>query len=220
MNLMPTGLKGLMLAVMLAALMSDLTSIFNSSSTLFTVDIYKQLHKNASNRQLMFAGRIFVLLMVVVGILWIPIIQNMQGAQLYIYIQSIAAYLAPPIAAVYLLAILWTRANEKGAFWSLMVGMITGVTRMVLDFVYTEPPCGEADTRPRIVKDVNINQFKAVFIVFIIFFLKVTLFIFCNSSVWNNWIIHDWNQFSHVQNRKLSTCKNNILDTKTKAKKA
>jgi Na+/proline symporter len=112
MNLMPTGLKGLMLAVMLAALMSDLTSIFNSSSTLFTVDIYKQIHKNASNKLLMIVGRLFVLVMVGVGIVWIPVIKNMQGAQLYIYIQSIAAYLAPPIAAVYLLAILWTKANE------------------------------------------------------------------------------------------------------------
>ena len=113
MKVMPTGLKGLMLAVMLAALMSDLTSIFNSSSTLFTVDIYKQFNKKASNKQLMIVGRLFVLLMVVVGILWIPIIQNMQGAQLYIYIQSVAAYLSPPIAAVYLIAILWKKANEK-----------------------------------------------------------------------------------------------------------
>lgn len=113
MNLMPTGLKGLMLAVMLAALMSDLTSIFNSSSTLFTIDIYKQIHKKASNRLLMIVGRLFVLVMVIVGVLWIPIIKNMQGAQLYIYIQSVAAYLAPPIAAVYLIAILWTKANEQ-----------------------------------------------------------------------------------------------------------
>jgi uncharacterized sodium:solute symporter family permease YidK len=102
-----------MMAVMLAALMSDLTSIFNSSATLFTVDIFKLIKKDASNKQLMVVGRLFVLFMVAVGILWIPIIKNMQGAQLYIYIQSIAAYLAPPIAAVYLLAILWQKANEK-----------------------------------------------------------------------------------------------------------
>lgn len=113
MNLMPTGLKGLMLAVMLAALMADLTSVFNSSSTLFTVDIFQQIYKKPSNSVLMIVGRLFALLMVGIGILWIPIIKNMQGAQLYIYIQSVTAYIAPPIAAVYLVAILWIKANEK-----------------------------------------------------------------------------------------------------------
>ncbi len=92
--------------------------------------------------------------MVLVGILWIPIIKNMQGAQLYIYIQSVAAYFSPPIAAIYLLAILWQRANEKGAFWGLMAGLLTGFIRMVLDFIYLEPACGEEDHRPSIVKDV------------------------------------------------------------------
>jgi SSS family transporter len=116
MRLMPVGLKGLMLAVMLAALMSDLTSIFNSSSTLFTIDIFKQLKKNASTRSLMISGRLFILFMIAISIAWVPIIKNMQGAQLYIYIQSVAAYLSPPIAAVYLVAILWKRANEKVTF--------------------------------------------------------------------------------------------------------
>jgi Na+/proline symporter len=107
------GLRGLMLAVMLAALMSDLTSIFNSSSTLFTVDIYRQFKKKASNKELMIVGRLFVIFMVCIGIAWIPIIKNMQGAQMYIYIQSVAAYLAPPIGTVYTIAVLWKRANEK-----------------------------------------------------------------------------------------------------------
>ena len=110
-----------MLAVMLAALMSDLTSIFNSSATLFTVDIYKQIKKNATDKELMIAGRLFLMFMVCIGIAWIPIIKNMQGAQLYIYIQSVAAYLAPPIAAVYLLAILWKGANEKVKIISLKI---------------------------------------------------------------------------------------------------
>jgi Na+/proline symporter len=93
--------------------------------------------------------------MVLVGILWIPIIKNMQGAQLYIYIQSVAAYFSPPIAAIYLLAILWKKANEQGAYWGLMAGLLTGLIRMILDFIYIEPACGEEDTRPAIVKDVN-----------------------------------------------------------------
>ncbi|CAF0765506.1 unnamed protein product [Brachionus calyciflorus] len=162
MKVMPVGLKGLMLAVMLAALMSDLTSIFNSSATLFTVDIYRQIRKDASNKQLMIAGRLFVLFMVLVGIIWIPVIKNMQGAQLYIYIQSVAAYLSPPIAAVYLLAVLWKRANEKGAFWSLMIGMFVGLIRMILDFVYHEKPCGEVDDRPGFVKNFHYLYFAVM----------------------------------------------------------
>ena len=79
----------------------------------------------------------------------------MQGAQLYIYIQSVAAYLSPPIAAVYLFAVLWKGANEKGAFWGLMAGMLTGVIRMILDFVYIEPSCGQPDNRPGVVKNVR-----------------------------------------------------------------
>nr|CDS22582.1 sodium:myo inositol cotransporter [Echinococcus granulosus] len=112
MGVMPDGLRGLMLAVMLAALMSDLTSIFNSSSTLFTVDIYACFRRKASNRELMIVGRIFVLVMVALSILWVPVIQTMQGGQLYIYIQSVAGFLSPPIAAVYVTALLSKRTNE------------------------------------------------------------------------------------------------------------
>ncbi len=154
-NILPDGLKGILLAVMLAALMSDLTSIFNTSSTLFTCDIYKYFKKNATNKELMIVGRLFVLFMVLVGILWIPVIQNMQGAQLYIYIQSVAAYLSPPIASVFILSMLWKGINEKGAFWGLMIGLVVGVLRMVLEFVYVEPPCGSIDTRPFFIKNVS-----------------------------------------------------------------
>ena len=128
-GIMPEGLRGVMLAVMLAALMSDLTSIFNSASTLFTMDIYKEIRASASTKELLIVGRVFLLVLVAVSITWIPIIQTMQGGQLFIYIQAnhhyspasfsklalqaISAYLSPPIAIVYLMAILSTRINEK-----------------------------------------------------------------------------------------------------------
>lgn len=128
-ELMPVGLRGLMLAVMLAALMSSLTSIFNSSSTIFTIDIYKRLRKSASERELLMAGRLFVIFLVVISVIWIPIINASQGSQLFTYIQSITSYLAPPICAVYLLAIFWGRCNEQGAFAGLMVGLAVGLTR-------------------------------------------------------------------------------------------
>ncbi len=158
-ELLPAGLKGVMLSVMLAALMSDLTSIFNSASTLFTMDVYKHLRKSATVRELMVVGRAFVVFMVVIGVIWIPVIEGMQGGQMYIYIQAISAYLAPPIAAVYLIAVLWKRANEQGAFWGLMSGMVVGVIRMILDFAYPEPGCEDVDTRPAIVAKFHYMYF-------------------------------------------------------------
>lgn len=110
---MPIGLKGLMFSVMLGALMTDLSSVFNSASTLFSIDIYKQIKKKASVKEIIIAGRLFILLMVSISIIWLPIIKNIQGAQLYMYIQNVSSYIAPPIAAVYILAILWLKTNEK-----------------------------------------------------------------------------------------------------------
>ena len=128
-ELMPIGVRGLMLAVMLAALMSSLSSIFNSSSTIFTMDIYTQIRPKASERELLIAGRSFVLVLVVISVIWVPIIQAFQGAQLFVYIQSISSFLAPPICAVYLLAMFWPRTNEPGAFWGLMGGLLVGLIR-------------------------------------------------------------------------------------------
>uniref|UniRef100_T1JG24 Sodium/myo-inositol cotransporter n=1 Tax=Strigamia maritima TaxID=126957 RepID=T1JG24_STRMM len=161
-NLLPSGLRGVMMSVMLAALMSDLTSIFNSSSTLFTIDIYKYVRQRAGTNELLLVGKLFVGLMVVISIVWIPIIIEMQGGQLYLYIQSIAAYLAPPIAAVYLMAIFWKRTNEKGAFWGIIIGFIVGVARMIMDFVFKEPVCGEEETRPLILIRVHYMYFATI----------------------------------------------------------
>jgi Na+/proline symporter len=79
MKLMPDGARGLMLAVMMAALMSSLTSIFNSASAIFTIDIWKRVRKNAKDWELMVVGRVFVIILVVISILWIPILQTGQG---------------------------------------------------------------------------------------------------------------------------------------------
>merc|ERR1719495_1066075 len=147
-ELMPVGLRGMMLAVMLAALMSSLTSIFNSSSTIFTMDLYPRFRPKASEAELLLVGRIFVVVLVGVAIVWIPIIQASQGSQLFNYIQSITSYLAPPICAVYLLAIFWPRANEPGAFWGLMVGLVIGLIRFGLEFGFTQPACGSTEPPP------------------------------------------------------------------------
>uniref|UniRef100_A0A3Q0KMC9 Inositol transporter n=1 Tax=Schistosoma mansoni TaxID=6183 RepID=A0A3Q0KMC9_SCHMA len=158
-NIMPSGLRGLMLAVMLAALISDLTSIFNSASTLFTVDVYMKIRKKAKNMEIMVVSRIFVIVLILLSIAWIPVIQEFQGSQLYIYIQGVSAYLAPPVASVYLCAILNKRTTERGAFYGLMYGLITGLIRLILTIIYHEPVCGEEDNRPWIIKDIHYMYF-------------------------------------------------------------
>lgn len=155
MSVMPVGLRGLMMAVMIAALMSDLDSIFNSASTIFTLDIYKSVRHGASQRELLIVGRMFVVLMVAISIAWVPVIIEMQGGQTYLYIQEVAGYLTPPIAALFLLGVFWKRCNEKGAFWGGMTGFTLGTLRLVLAFIYREPRCDQPDNRPAIITHVH-----------------------------------------------------------------
>ncbi|XP_069683769.1 sodium/mannose cotransporter SLC5A10-like isoform X1 [Periplaneta americana] len=159
---LPTGLRGVMLAVMLAALMSDLSSVFNSASTLFTMDMWKRVRKQSTTKELLIVSKVFTAILVVISIIWIPIIQKTQGGQLYIYIQSVSSYLAPPIAAIYCLALAWSRINEQGAFWGLMTGLSIGLIRMALDFSFPEPHCFEEDTRPLIVSKVHYMYFAMI----------------------------------------------------------
>ncbi|CAH2307483.1 sodium myo-inositol cotransporter 2 [Pelobates cultripes] len=154
-ELLPTGLRGLMMSVMIAALMSSLTSIFNSASTIFTMDLWRHIRPRAMEWELMIVGRVFVLVLVVVSILWIPLVQASQGGQLFIYIQSISSYLQPPVTVVFMAGCFWKRTNEKGAFWGMTTGLVVGVTRMVLDFIYVAPQCDQPDTRPGVVKYVH-----------------------------------------------------------------
>ncbi|NWV51528.1 SC5A3 protein, partial [Daphoenositta chrysoptera] len=155
MNLVPVGLRGLMMAVMIAALMSDLDSIFNSASTIFTLDVYKLIRKSATSRELMVVGRVFVAFMVVISIAWVPIIVEMQGGQMYLYIQEVADYLTPPVAALFLMAIFWKRCNEQGAFYGGMAGFVLGAIRLILAFFYRAPECDQPDTRPGFIKNIH-----------------------------------------------------------------
>uniref|UniRef100_A0A670KHZ4 Sodium/myo-inositol cotransporter 2 n=1 Tax=Podarcis muralis TaxID=64176 RepID=A0A670KHZ4_PODMU len=161
-ELLPIGLRGLMMSVMIAALMSSLTSIFNSASTIFTMDLWRNIRPLSSEWELMIVGRVFVLLLVVISILWIPLVQASQGGQLFIYIQTISSYLQPPVAVVFILGCFWKRTNEKGAFCGLLIGMGMGLIRMVLDFVYPLPRCDEADGRPAVVKYVHYLYFSMI----------------------------------------------------------
>jgi uncharacterized sodium:solute symporter family permease YidK len=101
-DLMPTGARGIMLAVMMAALMSSLTSIFNSSSVIFTMDIWRRIRPKSKDSELMVVGRLFVVMIVIVSVVWIPVIQASKGDRLFDYIVSIQSYLAPPIGVIYI----------------------------------------------------------------------------------------------------------------------
>ena len=131
-NLLPSGLVGLMIAALLAALMGAMSSVFNSASTLVTLDFYKKLRPNATERNLVTFGRAATGIMVVLGLLWVPFI-HLISSQLYIYLQSVQAYISPPIAACFILGILWPRLNGAGAFSSLLTGFALGAFRFVME---------------------------------------------------------------------------------------
>lgn len=133
-NLLPSGLRGLVAAGLLAALMSSLASVFNSCSTLFTVDIYKKLKPNTPEKQLVKTGQIATLVVVIIGIIWIPIMSNISGV-LYEYLQSVQSYIAPPITAVFLMGIFYKRINAKGAYLTLIFGLIAAAIRILLELI-------------------------------------------------------------------------------------
>eukprot|EP00075_Anas_platyrhynchos_P035820 XP_027325073.1 sodium/glucose cotransporter 5 [Anas platyrhynchos] len=161
-ELMPSGLRGLMIAVMMAALMSSLTSIFNSSSTLFTMDIWRRLRPGAGEKELLLVGRVVTVLLVVLSVVWLPILQSSSGGQLYVYIQAVTSSLAPPVTAVFVLAVFWPRANEQGAFWGLMAGLALGLARMGLELAYPTPRCGVPDPRPWLLADLHYLHFAVL----------------------------------------------------------
>jgi solute:Na+ symporter, SSS family len=128
--LLPSGIRGLIVACLLAALMSSLASLFNSSASLFTVDIYEKFRPGRSEKHLLTVGRIATAVVVVLGLLWIPVMKVISGGGLYQYLQSVQGYLAPPITAVFLLGLFWKRINSQGAVWALSGGFILGMLKL------------------------------------------------------------------------------------------
>jgi SSS family solute:Na+ symporter len=134
-DFLPSGLKGLILAGLLAALMSSLSSVFNSCSTLFTIDFYKRWKSSASEKELVFVGQVATVVLVAISLGWIPFMRTMmEGSSFYQYLQSIQAYISPPIAAAFLLGLFVKRINAKGAIWSLWVGFILGIARLFMEY--------------------------------------------------------------------------------------
>ena len=135
-TLLPVGLKGLVAGGLMAALMSSLASVFNSCSTIFTIDIYKKLKPNKSERELLTIGKIATAIIVVLGILWIPIMERIGGGVMYQYLQNVQSYIAPPVTAVFLLGIIWKRVNAQAAISTLIAGLVLLVLRLSSEIYY------------------------------------------------------------------------------------
>jgi len=131
-SLLPAGLRGIVVAGLLSALMSSLASLFNSCATLFTVDIYRKLRPDRTEAELVRVGRIATGFVVVLGIIWIPVMKLVSGGGLYQYLQSVQGYLAPPITATFLLGLFFRRINARGAFAGLTIGFAAGMTKLTL----------------------------------------------------------------------------------------
>ncbi|XP_041463707.1 sodium/glucose cotransporter 4-like [Lytechinus variegatus] len=203
-ELMPTGLKGLMLAAMLAAMISSLTSIFNASSSMFVIDIWYKIRPASTELELVIVGKLCTLVLVVVGVLWIPVIQAYGSGELFVYVQSILSYLSPSVFACFTAAILWSRVNEFGAFWGMFVGFLVGLTRSILDFVFGVPSCGQPDDRPNIVKNFHYLHFAAFLYAFS--FILICIFSLFKPAIPENKLIRLtwWTRHSKLPRAPMS----------------
>ena len=133
-HLLPSGIRGLVIAALLAAVMSSLASSFNSSSTLFTMDFYKNYRPGAAEKELVLVGRLSTAFIVLLGVLWVPLIRNVSS-NLFVYLISVQAYFSPPIAAVFLFGLISKRLNGKGAIYTLLIGTLIGGIRLALEIL-------------------------------------------------------------------------------------
>ena len=166
-TLLPAGLRGLVAGGLLAALMSSLAAVFNSSSTLFTMDIYKKLRPDASEKTLVHVGRVATSVLVVTGIAWIPILRTLSG-ELYHYLQSVQAYVAPPIAAVFFLGVFSKRINAAAALAALVGGFLLGMGRLIAE-LNKEALSGWLYT----FADINFLHFAIFLFLFCVFLMIV-----------------------------------------------
>lgn len=144
-TLLPVGLKGLVAGGLMAALMSSLASVFNSCSTIFTIDIYKKLKPKKSERELLRIGKVATGIIVVLGIIWIPIMERIGGGVMYQYLQNVQSYIAPPVTAVFLLGIVWKRVNAKAAIVTLCSGLVLLILRLSSE-IYFQPSIAAGNT--------------------------------------------------------------------------
>ncbi|RDY60056.1 sodium:solute symporter [Flagellimonas nanhaiensis] len=167
-TLLPVGLKGLVAGGLMAALMSSLASVFNSCSTIFTIDIYKKLRPEKSERQLLTIGKIATSFIVVLGIVWIPIMDKIGGGVMYQYLQNVQSYIAPPVTAVFLLGIIWKRVNSKAAITTLLAGLVLLVLRLGSEIYF----------QPQIAAGAELSNFLYQFATINFAHMAIFMFIF------------------------------------------
>jgi SSS family solute:Na+ symporter len=167
-TLLPTGLKGLVAGGLMAALMSSLASVFNSCSTLITMDIYKKLRPDHSEAEFIRVGRIATTIIVILGIIWIPIMGRIGGGVMYQYLQNVQSYIAPPVTTIFLMGILWKRVNAQAAISTLMAGLVLLVLRLGSEIYY----------QPEIAEGVEINALLFNFATINFSHMAIFLFLF------------------------------------------
>ncbi|TWU41995.1 sodium:solute symporter [Novipirellula artificiosorum] len=168
-TVLPAGVRGIVVAGLLAALMSSLAGVFNASATLFTMDFYSALRPGVSQQRLVWIGRVATAVMVLIGLAWIPVIQGGRG--LYDYLQGVQAYLAPPIFVVFFMGIFWKRLNGPGCLAALIVGFAMGLIRLGID------------TPVKLLEDFNYAEGSFLWIMNNMFFQYYSMLILLVSGI-------------------------------------
>jgi SSS family solute:Na+ symporter len=164
-HLLPAGLRGIVVAGLLSALMGSLAGVFNACSTLFTVDLYEKWKPKSTQHELVRMGRIATAVMVLIALCWLPVVKGAHG--LYGYLQAVQGYLAPPIFVVFFFGVFWKRLNAKGCLWAMVVGFIIGLFRMLVDTPVTMKLTGFAEGYTPgsffwIVNNINFQYFSII----------------------------------------------------------
>ena len=159
-HLLPPGLRGIVVAGLLSALMGSLAGVFNACSTLFTVDIYEKLRPKASQHELVRMGRLATGIMIVIAMLWIPVVRGKTG--LYEYLQSVQGYLAPPVFVVFFFGVFWKRLNAQGCLWAMIIGFVIGLFRMGADTLVTTGTVFQENSVLWIVTTIPFQYFSVL----------------------------------------------------------
>ena len=185
-TLLPVGLKGLVAGGLMAALMSSLASVFNSCSTIFTIDIYKKLKPNKSEKELINIGKFATAIIVFLGIIWIPIMEKIGGGVMYQYLQNVQSYIAPPVTAVFLLGILWKRVNSSAAITTLFAGLVLLILRLFSEIYYQPEISSGVEVRGIIYAFANVNfSVMAIYMFFFSVILCVSVSLYTNEPDYN-----------------------------------
>ncbi len=188
-NFIPTGIKGLVLAGLLAAIMSSLSSVFNITATLFTNDIYKPKHPAASERELVLIGRLSTTIIIFIAIICVPLVKVIDK-EIYLYLQSVQAYVSPPIAAIFIFGLLSKRITAKAAFWTLIIGEGIGLSRLVLEMLFKSGYIS--------------NAFLAAFLEINFLHLAIILFVISSSILWTISLLQEKQTNDQINNYTLN----------------